>query len=156
MTKAWKSYEEVAAHLLNQFAKEFGLDRVESKQKLRGHQSKTTWEADAKGVRDTDGAIMVVECKCFTTSRLCQGKIGELAYRIIDTGAMGGIIVSPLGLQEGARKVAKANNIVEVHLDENSTPEQFVMRFLNKIMGGFADAIQLKDDVTVEVIRRDS
>lgn len=31
MTKAWNSYEELAAHLLNQFAKELGLDRVEGK-----------------------------------------------------------------------------------------------------------------------------
>ncbi len=69
---------------------------------------------------------------------------------------MGGIIVSPLGLQEGAQQVAAAENIVEVHLDENSTPEQFVMSFLNKIMVGVADTIQLKGEVRVEAIRRDS
>lgn len=154
MTKAWKLYEEVAAHLLNQFAKEFGLDRVEGKQDISGHRSKTTWEIDAKGVRDKDTAFMVVECRRYTTSRQSQEKIGGLAYRIIDTGAMDGIIVSPLGLQEGAQKVATAENIVEVHLDENSTPEQFLMRFLNKIMVGVADTIDLKDAASVEIVRK--
>jgi len=57
-----------------------------------------------------------------------------LAYRIIDTGASGGIIVSPLNLQEGAAKVAAAENIIDVQLDAESTPDQFAMRFLNQLM----------------------
>jgi hypothetical protein len=80
----------------------------------------------------------------------------RLRYRIIDSGAIGGVIVSPLGLQEGAQKVAAAENIVEVHLDENSTPEQFVMSFLDKIMLGVVDTIKLKDEVKVEVVRCNS
>jgi hypothetical protein len=42
-----------------------------------------------------------------------------LAYRIIDTGADGGILVSPLGLQEGAERVAAAENIISVRLNED-------------------------------------
>ncbi len=53
-----------------------------------------------------------------------------------DTGAFGGIIVSPLGLQEGAKKVAAAENIIEVRLDENSTAEHFVINFLGKFRAG--------------------
>jgi hypothetical protein len=155
MTKAWRSYEEVAVHLLNQFAKEFGLDRVEGKQEVTGQRSKTIWEIDAKGVRDKDGAFMVVECRRYTTSKQNQGKVGSLAYSIIDSGAMGGIIVSPLGLQEGAQKVAAAENIVEVRLDENSTPEQFVMGFLDKIMVGITDTITVREEVKIEVVRKD-
>ena len=57
-------------------------------------------------------------------------------YRIIDTGAIGGIIVSPVGLQEGAQKVATAEHVVEVLLDENSTPEHFVIHFFNRFRAG--------------------
>jgi len=152
MNKPWKSYEQVAANLLNQFAKEFGLDRVESKQDVTGQRSKTSWEIDAKGVRDKDGAFMVVECRRCTTSKQSQEKMGGLAYRIIDSGALGGIIVSPLGLQEGAQKVAVAENIVEVHLDENSTPEQFVMSFFDKVMIGVTDTLMFTEEVKVEVV----
>ena len=50
--KAWRTYEEVADHLLNRFANEFGLKFVEGKQKIQG--SATTWEIDAKGVAGND------------------------------------------------------------------------------------------------------
>jgi hypothetical protein len=33
--KAWRDYEEVARYLLNRFAKEFGLEFVEGKQKIQ-------------------------------------------------------------------------------------------------------------------------
>ncbi len=153
MTTAWRSYEEVAVHLLNKFAREFGIDRVEGKQDVSGHRSKTVWEIDARGVRQKDGAFILVECRRYTTSKQNQEKVGSLAYRIIDTGAIGGIIVSPLGLQEGAQIIAEAENIVEVHLDENCTPEKFVISFLDKIMAGVADTVALKDEAKVEVIR---
>jgi hypothetical protein len=136
MSKPWRTYEEVAAYLLNRFAREFGIDRVEGKQEITGHRSKTIWEIDAKGVRVADGGFMLVECRRYTTSRQSQEKIGALAYRIIDTGAFGAIVVSPLGLQEGAQKVAAAENIIEVLLDENSTPEHFVTHFLGKFRAG--------------------
>lgn len=69
MSKPWMSYEDVATRLLNQFITEFGLDRVEGKQVITGQRSKTRWEIDAKGVRDKDGAFMVVECRRYTTSK---------------------------------------------------------------------------------------
>jgi len=62
--------------------------------------------------------------------------VGGLAYRIIDTGASGGIIVSPLPLQDGAKKVAKANHIVHVRLGPDSTPENFAISFFNKVFVG--------------------
>jgi hypothetical protein len=136
MTKRWQSYEEVAAYLLGQFAHEFGLDRIEGKQSVTGQRSGTDWEIDAKGVRTGDGGFMIIECRRYTTSRQSQERVGGLAYRIIDTGAFGGIIVSPLGLQEGAEKVALAENIFDVRLHEDSTRHQFAMQFLNKFRVG--------------------
>ena len=44
------TYEEVAAYLLNRFAADFGLERVEGKQPIPGKESGTAWVIDAKGV----------------------------------------------------------------------------------------------------------
>ncbi len=147
----WKSYEEVAAYLLDQFACEFGLERVEGKQVIRGLQSGTNWEIDAKGVRRGNTGFLIIECHRYTTSRQNQGKVGSLAYCIIDTGAAGGIVVSPLGLQEGAEKMAAAENIVSMQLDQNSTRHEYVLRFLNKVMVGLADSLPLSGSLEFEL-----
>jgi hypothetical protein len=78
---AWEQYEQVAVHLLNQFADEFGLDHVEGKQTLPG-RSGTTWDIDGNGVRvDPEEAIIVVECRRYLNSRQTQEKVAGLAFR---------------------------------------------------------------------------
>ena len=150
MKQTWKTYEEVAAYLLNEFAAEFNLERVEGKQTIEGLRSGTKWEIDAKGIREGNEGFMIVECRRYTTSKQSQEKAGGLAYRIIDTGAVGGIIVSPFGLQEGARKIADAENILEVCLDPDSTPQDFAMRFLNKLMVGISQRIGVSASIDAE------
>ena len=147
--KKWESYEAVATYLLDQFASEFGLVRVEGKQSVVGQRSCTTWEIDAKGFREGDSGFVIVECRRHRTSKQSQEKIAALAYRIYDTGADGGIIVSPLGLQEGASKVAAAENIVNVHLDENCTEQEYFLQFLNKVMIGLHDTVSIKDSCKI-------
>ena len=153
MDRTWKSYEEVAVYLLDRCAGEFGLARVEGKQKVSGHRSGTEWEIDAKGVREGDEGFIIIECRRYITSKQNQEKLGGLAYRILDTGASGGIIVSPIGLQEGAKKIAQAENIIDIQLDQNSTPQEFSMRFLNKIMIGMREEIRMGISSSAEVIR---
>jgi hypothetical protein len=80
----------------------------------------------------------------------------ELAYRITDTGASGRIVESPLGLQEGAEKLAKAENIVEVRLNQNSTPQQFVMSFFDKIILGVVESVLVKEEDRVKLGSPDS
>ena len=156
MDGTWKSYEEVSAYLLDRCASEFSFARVEGKQKVNGYRSGTEWEIDAKGVREGDEGFVIIECRRRTKSKQKQEDVGALAYRISDTGASGGIIVSPLGLQEGAKKVAQAENIIEVQLDPNSTPQEFSMRFLNKLMVGIHENIALGFSCSAEVIRAGS
>ncbi len=151
----WESYEQVGTYLLDQFAATFGLDRVEPKQELLGQRSGTSWEIDAKGVRQGNDGFVIVEFRRYTTSRQSQEKMGGLAYRIIDTGAKGGIIVSPLGLQEGAEKVAAAEKVVNVILNENCNRYEYVMRFLNNVMVGVHDTVSIKDSVSFEVRDKD-
>ncbi len=134
--KAWESYEQVARFLLDRMAEEFGLSWVEGKQKIEGKRSGTTYEIDGKGVANDGEGFVILECRRYTKDRQKQEHAAALAYRIIDTGAKGGIIVSPLGLQEGARKITEAENVVSVRLDENSTTEHYVLKFLNRIFVG--------------------
>jgi len=153
MEKSWKTYEEVATYLLDKFASEFGLSKVEGKQEVKG-KTGATWEIDAKGVKEGGKGFIVVECKRHIDSKQPQATIGSLAFSITDTGASGGIIVSPLGLQKGAQIVADAKNIINVTLDVNSTPNEFGMKFLNKIMIGKCENVTLKEEIVVERVRK--
>jgi hypothetical protein len=74
------------------------LERVEGKQTLVG-ESGADWEIDAKGLEAESGAIVVVECRRYTTSRIKQGAVAQLAWTIDDLGAPGGIVVTPIGVQ---------------------------------------------------------
>ena len=149
--QVWKTYEEVAKFLIEQFAQEFGLAGVEGKQIVKGHRSGTDWEIDAKGVLEGDEGFVLVECRRHTKSRQKQEAMASLAYRIEDTGAEWGIIVSPLGPQEGAAKVAAAEKILSVRLDPTSTPTDFGMQFLNKLMRSTSEQIGISDIPTVTV-----
>lgn len=99
--KKWLTYEQVAAEILDRIKEELGLSAVEGKQSTPG-SSGTDWELDAKGIKDNSGTFVVIECRRHTKSRIKQAAVASLAWCIQDTGAAGGVIVSPLGLQEGA------------------------------------------------------
>ena len=131
--KPWESCQAVAVELLNQFAAHFQLQRVEGDQKVHGKVG--VWRIDAKGVREFDGATILVECRR-KGRRLNQEMLGAIAYRIGDIEAKGGIVVSPLDLQVGAKRIATAEKIVAVQLDASSTPTDFAMRFFGKLMVG--------------------
>jgi hypothetical protein len=131
----WRSYEQVAQYLLDQIAEHFGLGRVEGKQIVPG-ASGTRWEIDAKGVLKTGEGFVIIECRRKPKRRLPQEHVAGLAFRIQDTGAAGGIIVSPLPLQRGARLVAASEGIHKVELSPESTTTDFVLRFLERTLHG--------------------
>jgi len=124
--KLWSSYEEVAQYLLNQFSQTFDLGVVEGKQIIPG-KSGTNWEIDAKGIKISNDGFIIIECRRYTKSRLNQESIGALAYRIYDTGADSGIIVSPLSLQKGAEIVSSHEGIKHVILDPRSTTSDYML-----------------------------
>lgn len=152
--KQWESYEEVAAHLLNQFAEHFGLGRFEGKQIVAG-QSGTEWEIDAKGCAADGSHFVVVECKRHTKSGISQAITGALAWSIQDMGGSGGILVSPIGLQDGAKKVAASAGIHEVLLDQDSTRTDYVLKLLNRVCLGFSDTVNLNVTESLEITIRD-
>ena len=132
----FEMYEQVATFLLAEFAARFGLAEVQGKQTLAGKT--TTWEIDAKGIKPGSEAFVVIECRRYTSSRLDQESVAGLAYRIHDLGAEGGIVVTPIGLQEGARRIAEAERIITVRLDPTSTRTDYVIDFLNQVMIGMS------------------
>ncbi len=150
--KKWQSYEEVAEYLLNQFSETFGLGTVEGKQIISGG-SGTNWEIDAKGIKTDGEGFLIVECRCHMKSRLSQESVGALAYRIKDTGAEGGIIVSPLELQKGAKIIAHHDKIHHIILDPKSTATDFILKFLKEIFIGRSEQVQCKDTIDVKVIQ---
>ena len=134
--KAWETYQDVANYLLEKLSETLGLGLacVEGRQKLVGDV--TEWDVEGKGVRVEDGSIIVIECRRYTTSRPNQEAMGGFAYRIGDIGAAGGIMVSPLGVQEGAKKIANREGIKTVRLDADSTTTDFMVEFLEKVVAG--------------------
>ena len=96
---------------------------------------------------DAEGFV-VVECKRHKT-RLPKRKLTHLAYSILDTKGAGGIIVTPLDLQAGAKKIAAAENIVPVKLDPESTTKQYVMAFLDRVFVGKAASDELRTKLEV-------
>jgi hypothetical protein len=148
----WATYEEVAQFILNEMASRFGLGRVEGKQVVPG-ASGTEWEIDAKGVRDGDGGFLIVECRRYMTRGVPQDQVGGLAYRIRDTGAVGGIVVSPLDLQAGAQLVAKHEGIQSVRISAESTTTAYVLRFLNDTFIKVEPAVlHLRDVIVAEMV----
>jgi hypothetical protein len=148
----WESYEAVAQHLIEQFAANFNLGKVEGKQIVPG-KSGTNWEIDAKGIKKDDGAFIIIKCRRHTTSSLNQEAIGALSFRIQDSGAKGGIVVSPLDLQAGAKKVAEYSNIHHVILSPESTTTDYILKFLNKIFVGASKSLSVGQRVNAQIVK---
>jgi hypothetical protein len=156
MAKKWESYEQVAQYLLDRVRAHLGLERVEGKQTVPG-ASGATWEIDAKGVKQgASTGIIVIEVKRYTTSRIQQGVVAELAYKISDTGGEGGILVSPLGFQEGAKVVAESEGVIEVMLAPDSTRTDYFLAFLNRVFVGVSETVHLGESVIVVKIDRET
>ena len=88
--QSWQSYEQVAVEIMNKIAAMLGLERVEGKQSVYGSRTGTDWEIDGNGVKVGGENFVIIECRCYSTSKQKQEQVGALAYRIIDTGASGG------------------------------------------------------------------
>ena len=61
---------------------------------------------------------------------LRQAAIGALSYQIQDVGGIGGVVVSPLPLQKGAKLIAASADIAHVQLSIESTTERYMAEFM--------------------------
>ncbi len=132
-SQSWKNYEELARHVILHFADIIGITAVEAKQRLQGKSGKR-WEIDAKGICSGGKGFLVIECKERSKSRLRGSTIGALAFTVQDIGAAGAVIVTSIGLQKGAEKLAKHQGFHAVYLPKESTFEDYVARCGNCIL----------------------
>lgn len=153
---AWQTYEEVARFLLQELAAHFGLGAVEGKQIVPG-TSGTNWEIDAKAFSAAGDGFLLVECRRHTTRGPTQEQMAALCYRITDSGACGGIMVSPHEPQRGAKLVASHEGVHQVQLRADSTTENYLLRFLNRVFVGVSDvaALTVTDSAVVRIISAD-
>lgn len=157
--RACDTYEEVANYLLERLsdALGLGLERVEGKQKLVG-KSGMEWTVDGKGVKTDDGAVVIIEARRYTNSKLKAEAVGAIQYRINDVGAAGAIVVTPIGLQEGGEKIAQYHhNLQTVHLDADSTTTDYVLKFLGHVFLGASAGLVVTPivEATAEVTHPD-
>ena len=131
MTAPWLTYELAARKVLADLRQILGLKSIEGKQSLHG-ASGTDWEIDAKAWRKGNDGFVVVEVRRHTSSGVKQEAVAAIAYRIQDLGGSGGIIVSPLPLQEGAQRVAASTDIAHVLLSPDSSPENYLAEFMGR------------------------
>lgn len=147
----WRDYQSLARYVLEEIREELGLSEVEGAQAIPGLHSGTSWNIDAKGVRESDGATIIVEARRFSEEHQSQEKLAALAYRIFDTRSGGAIVVNPHDFQKGAQLIAQANNVVNVKLDMYSTPDDFVVEFFNKLYMRVTDRMKFGDSFDVQV-----
>ena len=152
--KPWEVYEQAARIVVNDLRQQLGLINVEGKQELLG-TSGASWEIDGKAILVGQAGFLVMEARRRTTSGQKQEDIAAIAYRIHDLGGTGGIIVSPLPLQTGAKIIAEHANIHQIRLESWSTAENYLAEFMGRTFYGIAkhDHIVRTDQFEVTVIR---
>ena len=123
--QGYQGYEKAALSVLENHIEHFNLKCVEHQVWIPG-KSGTGWKADIKGVKKDGQGFVFIECR--RRKRIDQAQIAELAYKIRDTGADGGILVASAALQKGAKKVAAHEKIKTVFLDRESTKSEYVMQ----------------------------
>ena len=129
MSSAWSIYEDAARKVLADIREVLGIATVEGKQSLAG-KSGTNWELDAKAWREGSDGFLVIEVRRLTSAGLKQEDLGAIAYRIRDVRGSGGIVVSPLRMQTGARIIAEDADISHVRLCPESTTESYLAEFM--------------------------
>jgi hypothetical protein len=150
----WTVYEDAARRVLADIRKVLGIGTVEGKQTLKG-ASGTTWELDATAYREGSDGFLVIEARRHTGAGLKQEELAAIAYRIQDVGGSGGIVVSPLRMQKGARIVAASADIAHVRLSQESTTESYLAEFMGRRFLGdtVTESLHATDTCDAEVIR---
>jgi hypothetical protein len=135
MEKDWERYERVVRAILESLREHLGYSRVDPKGDLPG-RSGTDWEVDATAYQLDDGKIVLIECKRYPDRKVTQGEMGEQAYRIIETGAAGGLFVTAVGYQEGAKLVANAAKIGMATLNLDATEREYDLDIAGRLFFG--------------------
>jgi hypothetical protein len=137
MSKDSDHYEQVTRAILEDLREHLGLTRVMPKGTFDG-ASGTEWQIDASSYRAKTGALVLVECRRKTTSRIKQEEVAGFAYRIRDIGAGEGLMVTPIGYQTGAQLVASAEKIGTATLNADATATDYLITIGERLFRGLS------------------
>jgi hypothetical protein len=150
-----KPYEDITRKIISENREFFGLNRVEpgptSVPAIHGGKYKIEVLAYRKG----DERLILFECRD-REDRLDQEETGGFAYRIQVTGAAKGYLVTPVGLQSGARIVADYEKIGQITIPRGATAGNYLARFLDQILLKSTENLGLGDSVQVKVVGPDA
>src|SRR5262249_10440103 len=149
-TKAWRTFEEVARYILRECRATFGLATVEGKQDVEGRETGEPWEIDVVGYSEDEQRVLF-ECR-HRKEKVKKGEVASLIFIVQDTGSKQGYFVSRVGLQAGAERVAKAKEIGSIIIPVGSTPEQYIMRYLDAVFLKRTDNLGIQEVLKVNVV----
>lgn len=131
----WMKYEDLARKVVDDMREALGLALVEGKQRLTG-ASGNDWEIDAIAYLSSGDGFLIVEARRKTAAGVSAEAVAAISRRMKDVGADGAVIVSPLPLQRGGRKLADFDGIQALRLDLESTPERYLAEYMGRVFLG--------------------
>lgn len=135
MSSESERYELVTKKILENLRHHLRFDNVGGKEKYQG-ETGTEWEIDASCYRKDTDTLVLIECRRKTTRRIPQEEMAGFAFRIRDIGAGEGLMVTPIGYQKGAKKVAKAARIGMATLNPEATESEYILTIANRLFRG--------------------
>lgn len=123
--QTWEKYEDVVRQVIDDIKSYLGLSIVNPDKKAFSKKDGGMCEIDVSAYDMGDGKLVLVECRN-KNKPLPQEEVHGFAYRIQQTNAKRGIIVTTIGFQEGARIAANGARIGLVRLEPNSTPDNYI------------------------------
>ena len=105
--------------------------QVHHKKQYVGRISHRVIVVDVSFEKSVAGArlLILVECKCYAHA-VSVDEVEEFHSKLDDVGAHKGIMVTTVGYQDGAVKVAEGRGIALAHLTEDETPGELRYRAL--------------------------
>jgi hypothetical protein len=155
--KPWRTFEDAVREIVSQHRDFFGLQSVEPiSGKVHG-ESGYVWNIEVIGYAAKDLKMVLFEVRRKSTRNIEPSEAGELAYRIRDIGATKGYFVTPLDrkLSSGAKKIADFNEIGHIQVSVDSTPENHLMKCVNRVFAAFSDGFDLDDAANIELADKD-
>ena len=137
--QTWERYEDVARQLIDDIKSYLGVSMVNPDKKEFQKKDGGICEIDVSAYDMGDGKLVLVECRN-RKKRLSQEEVHGFAYRIQQTNAKRGIIITPIGLQKGARIAADGARIGLVKLEPNSTPDNYIAQLTQLLIIKITDS----------------
>ena len=136
--QTWERYEDVARQLIDDIKSYLGLSMVNPDKKEFLKKDGGICEIDVSAYDMSDRKLVLVECRK-RNKRLSQEEVHGFAYRIQQTNAKRGIIVTPIGLQKGAKLAANGAKIGLVRLEPNSTLDNYIAQLTQLLVIKLSD-----------------